>query len=76
MSDKIPRKTRERHNPKGLCRSHFLFLTINNIPYFPDNMPDTFPEETDREKTAAADNNFGRKALMLPAVFVIKAKKG
>lgn len=32
-------------------------------------------EETDREKAMAADNDFGKKALMLPTVFVIKARK-
>lgn len=32
-------------------------------------------EETDREKAIEADNDFGRKALMLPTVFVIKARK-
>lgn len=32
-------------------------------------------EETDREKAAAANNDFGRKALMLPTVFVIRARK-
>ncbi|MBD5157982.1 MAG: methyltransferase domain-containing protein [Butyrivibrio sp.] len=32
-------------------------------------------EETDREKAMSADNDFGRKALMLPTVFVIKARK-
>lgn len=32
-------------------------------------------EETDREKAHASDNDFGRKALMLPTVFVIKARK-
>lgn len=32
-------------------------------------------EETDREKAQASDNDFGRKAMMLPTVFVIKARK-
>lgn len=32
-------------------------------------------EETDREKAIAADSDFGRKALMLPTAFVIKARK-
>lgn len=32
-------------------------------------------EGTDREKAHASDNDFGRKALMLPTVFVIKARK-
>ena len=32
-------------------------------------------EETDREKAIAADLDFGRKALMLPTAFVIKARK-
>ena len=32
-------------------------------------------EETDREKALAADSDFGRKALMLPTAFVIKARK-
>lgn len=32
-------------------------------------------EETDREKAMGAENDFGRKALMLPTVFVIKARK-
>lgn len=32
-------------------------------------------EETDREKAVAADSDFGRKALMLPTTFVIKARK-
>lgn len=32
-------------------------------------------EETDREKALAADEDFSRKALMLPAVFIIKARK-
>ena len=32
-------------------------------------------EETDREKAMESDNDFSRKALMLPTVFVIKAKK-
>ena len=34
-----------------------------------------FVEETDREKAIAADSDFGKKALMLPTAFVIKAKK-
>lgn len=32
-------------------------------------------EETDKEKAMASDNDFGRKALMLPTAFVIKARK-
>lgn len=32
-------------------------------------------EETDREKAESSDDNFGRKALMLPTVFVIRARK-
>lgn len=32
-------------------------------------------EETDREKAMASNNDFGRKALMLPTAFVIKARK-
>lgn len=32
-------------------------------------------EETDKERAAAADNDFARKALMLPTAFVIKARK-
>ena len=32
-------------------------------------------EEIDRKKAMAADNDFGKKALMLPTVFVIKARK-
>ena len=32
-------------------------------------------EETDMEKARASDNDFGRKALMLPTVIVIKARK-
>lgn len=32
-------------------------------------------EETDREKANAADNAFGKKALILPTAFVIKARK-
>lgn len=32
-------------------------------------------EETDRDKATAANNDFGKKALMLPTAFVIKARK-
>lgn len=32
-------------------------------------------EETDREKAMLSDTDFGRKALMLPTAFVIKARK-
>lgn len=32
-------------------------------------------EETDKEKAIAADDDFGKKALMLPTAFVIKARK-
>lgn len=32
-------------------------------------------EETDKEKAKSSDNDFGRKALMLPTAFVIKARK-
>ena len=32
-------------------------------------------EETDREQAMMTDNDFGRKALMLPTIFVIKARK-
>lgn len=32
-------------------------------------------EETAREKAMASDSDFGRKALMLPTVFVIRARK-
>lgn len=32
-------------------------------------------EETDREKAQASDNDFGWKAMMLPTVFVMKARK-
>lgn len=33
-------------------------------------------EEIDRERAMASDNDFGRKALMLPTVFVINGRKG
>lgn len=32
-------------------------------------------EETDREKSMVSDNDFGRKALMLPTAFIIRARK-
>ncbi len=32
-------------------------------------------EKTDRDKAIKANNNFGRKALMLPTAFIIKARK-
>lgn len=32
-------------------------------------------EETDNEKAMASDNDFGRKALLVPTVFVLKARK-
>ena len=32
-------------------------------------------EETDREQAAAADDDFGRKALMLPTAFVVRSRK-
>lgn len=32
-------------------------------------------EETDKEKAKASDDDYGRKALMLPTAFVIKARK-
>ncbi|WP_442603618.1 methyltransferase domain-containing protein [Paenibacillus sp. KN14-4R] len=32
-------------------------------------------EETDKEKAMASDNDFGKKALMLPTAFAIKARK-
>ena len=32
-------------------------------------------EETDKEKAESANSDFGRKALMLPTAFIIKAKK-
>ena len=32
-------------------------------------------EDTDRESAKAAENDFGRKALMMPTAFVIKASK-
>lgn len=32
-------------------------------------------EETDKEKTESANSDFGKKALMLPTAFVIKARK-
>ena len=32
-------------------------------------------EETDRDSAIESDSDFGRKALMLPTVFVIKARK-
>ena len=32
-------------------------------------------EETDRKKAVAANNDFGRKAMMVPTAFVIKARK-
>ena len=32
-------------------------------------------EETDKENAMMSDNDFGRKALMLPTAFVIKARK-
>ena len=32
-------------------------------------------EETNRYKAVSANSNFGRKALMLPTAFVIKARK-
>ena len=32
-------------------------------------------EETDKDKAMAANSNFGRKAMMLPTAFVIKARK-
>ncbi len=32
-------------------------------------------EEIDKERAIASKNDFGRKALMLPTVFIIKARK-
>lgn len=32
-------------------------------------------EETDKEKAGSANSDFGRKALMIPTAFVIKARK-
>jgi hypothetical protein len=32
-------------------------------------------EETDKEKAMSSDNDFGRKALMLPTAFAIKVRK-
>lgn len=32
-------------------------------------------EETDKEKAMVSDSDFGRKALMLPTAFIIKARK-
>ncbi len=32
-------------------------------------------EKTDKEKAMASNNDFGRKALMLPTAFVIRAVK-
>ena len=32
-------------------------------------------EETDREKALASKDDFGKKALMLPTVFILKARK-
>ncbi len=36
---------------------------------------DKLIEETDRESAIKSDNDFGRKAMMLPTAFVIKARK-
>lgn len=36
---------------------------------------ETLTEATDRERAMAAEHDFGRKALMLPTVFVLRARK-
>ena len=61
-------------NKKIMLSNRMLSTYINALT---DNgfVIEKLVEATDREKAMASNNNFGKKALMLPTVFVIKARK-
>ena len=61
-------------NKKIMLSNRMLSTYINALT---DNgfVIEKLVEATDREKAMASNNDFGKKALMLPTVFVIKARK-
>ena len=61
-------------NKKIMLSNRMLSTYINALT---DNgfVIENLVEATDREKAMASNNDFGKKALMLPTVFVIKARK-
>lgn len=62
-------------NDKEIMLSNRMLSTYINTLASNGFVIEKLVEETDREKAIKADNDFGRKALMLPTVFVIKARK-
>lgn len=62
-------------NDKKIMLSNRMLSTYINALTENGFMIDNLIEQTDREEAIKADNDFGRKALMLPTAFVIKARK-
>lgn len=66
---------RTNMNDKEIMMSNRMLSTYINTLTRNGFVIEKLIEETDREKAMAADNDFARKSLMLPTVFVIKAIK-
>lgn len=60
---------------KEIMLSNRMLSTYINALADSGFMIEKLLEEIDREKAMAADSDFGKKALMLPTVFVIRAQK-
>lgn len=59
---------------RGIILSNRMLSTYINALADHGFIVEKLVEETDREKARAGDSDFGRKALMLPTAFVIRAK--
>lgn len=60
---------------KEIMLSNRMLSTYINALADNGFMIEKLVEETDREQAVAADNDYGRKALILPTAFVVKARK-
>lgn len=66
---------RARISGKEIMLSNRMLSTYVNALARNGFVLEQLTEKTDREKAMAAGNDFGRKALMLPTVFVMEARK-
>jgi transcriptional regulator with XRE-family HTH domain len=62
-------------NDKEIMLSNRMLSTYINSLARNGFVVEKLIEETDKEKAMASDNDFGRKALMLPTAFAIKGRK-
>ncbi len=60
---------------KKIMLSNHMLSTYINALAGSGFVIETLTEATDRERAMAAEHDFGRKALMLPTVFVLRARK-